>query len=663
MPDVTDAPAAKAKAKPKPKVTPLRPLEDLARQLDEPPIAAAPGGDGGAPPPPPPEPDAMGPAEPGGRPSRDRPRGEIWRGCPVKPLGVNGATYYYLDIHGQLRAIAKHDAQSILMLFGHHIPKLCHHFPVWTKGDMDGPMMRKPDRFDQTSAAMVMIAACSEHSLFDPENAVRGVGAWTDDDGQLIYHMGDRLSIAGVDGEPTTHQGRIYPACPAIPHPAAPAKGTDPAAGVLDVLQTWTWRRPDIDPMILLGFVAAQAMGGALDWRPTGWVTGGPGTGKSALQRALLLLAGGEKGLIQSTDATARGIASLLGQSTLPVALDELEPGDKDSAKERDIIQTARVASSGGRWARGSSDQKGSTGQLRSTFLFSSILVPGVLKSQDLQRIVLLNLDPFPEGSTPPSMRAETWRKRGAELRHLLITRWPSWRARLDLWREAFGAHAIEGRNADNWATLMALAQMLRAEALPTAEELAGWTAKVARHIKADLGDLGSDADEVLVHLLTQTLDKHMRGEQWTVGQWVMVAAGSPAAPPGLLGDFAQGLEGQTARAKRANEVLARACIKVVSDGKRPPTLFVGNAPVQPLKELFRDSPWAGGAWKQSLERVKGATLPKTGRTLAGVATRGVEVPLASIPGLMMAEDAPGIARTQAAPAASPAPDGMEDFA
>ena len=612
---------------------PIRPLDALAADLDaaaeagEPPIPPnpAPGADPG--------PDAMPPAEPGGPASRDRPRGEIWKGSPVRPMGVNGAVYWYLDVHGQLRGLTKHDAQNIMMLFGRQIPKLCWHFPKWVGEGED--RKRKPDHFDHQTATVAMIQACSEQGLFDPEGAVRGVGAWEDDDGNLVYHTGDHLWVAGERRETGGHDRRIYPAAPAIPHPAETVK--DPVAIVRalhDTVSTWSWDRPDLDPFIVMGLFGVQAMGGALAWRPAFWVSGGAGSGKSALQKLMLLLHGGERGLIQSTDATARGIASLLGQSTLPVALDELEPGDAGSTKERAIIETARVAASGGRWARGSSDQKGSTGQLRSTFLFSSILVPGVLKTQDLQRIILLSLNPLAPGSIPPDLRAETWRGRGAALKRLIIDRWATWGQRLELWREACAAQGVTGRDADNWATTLAMAQMIQSAEMPQADDLTGWCTKAAKAIRSSRSEAGNDADEVLMHLMTQRIDVFRKGQMYTVAQWLMVAAGAPDAPGGLLDGYATDDAGREARAKTANQLIAPYMLRIIREAGQEPRLFVGNAKAQPILDLFRDTQWAGGAWSQSLGRVKGARPSAVSRTLAGVASRGVEVPLSSMPGL-----------------------------
>lgn len=636
-PAMNTPPAAKAE-KPKAKVTPIRPLDALADELENAPVAAGPAprpGDG-LDPPDPGQDEALPPAEPGGPPSKDRPRGEIWKGCPVRVLGMHGGTIYLLDVLGQLRGLAKLEGTEMMKLFGHRFPALCYHFPQWSKGD---PPTRVKGKFDVYGIASAISMAAAERGIFDPEGAVRGVGAWSDDDGRLVYHLGDRLVIGGEEHPPTTHQARIYPAQPPIPHPAEDVRdGADPYSDLIAALETWSWARPEIDPMIMAGTFAVQAFGGALDWRPAAWITGGAGSGKSALQKLFLHLHGGEKGLVQSTDPTARGIAAQLGQSTLPVALDELEPGDTGSQKERAIIETARVAASGGRWMRGSSDQKGSSGQLRSTFLFSSILIPGVLKSQDRQRMIILNLLPIPEGAKPPSLRADTWRARGARIKRLLIDRWPTWAARLDLWREALAEEGISGRNGDNWATTLAMACMMRQAALPAADELKGWAVKIAAHIAVDLGELGNDADEVLVHLLGKLIDPFRRGEQYTIAQWVQVAAESPNAPRALCGAADSVLEAdadeRARRAKVANDQLAKLLMRVVQHGDGP-HLFVGNGKFPGILDLFRDTQWAGGAWSQSLARVKGAQPGKVSRTLAGQATRGIEIPLAAIPGLL----------------------------
>ena len=81
------------------------PLSKLAQQLanageppQEPPSASRPPDPADRPPPPP-------------RRGSGRPRGEIWEGCPVVPLGVFGAESFYIDVLGQLLDLRVHQAR------------------------------------------------------------------------------------------------------------------------------------------------------------------------------------------------------------------------------------------------------------------------------------------------------------------------------------------------------------------------------------------------------------------------------------------------------------------------------------------------------------------------------------------------------------------------
>lgn len=670
-------------------VTPIRPLDRLADDLDNAPTVAGPTppdddwmpdysqqasenpGDGLDPPDDDPRDDQPdpddAPADQGGhRRGGDRPRGEIWKGCPVKPLGYLGATYYYLDPLGQLRGLTKHDAQNIMMLFAGKLPRLYFAFPkmVASKG---GGVYRKPEHFEHQLACSAMITACGERGLFNPEGAVRGVGAWTDDDGNLVYHTGDKILIGTEALEPAMHDGKIYPAYPAIPHPAAPPKDAakdDAAQHLLDTADTWAWERPDIDPYLLLGIFGVQAIGGALAWRPTVWVAAERGAGKSSLQELLKHLHG-PKGLIQSTDTTKSGITSQIGHSSLPVALDELEPSDAGSGKEKAIIDLMRIASSGGQWFRGSADQKGASGNVYSSFMASSILIPGALTAADRSRMIIMSLKTLPESTPPLKLRAETWRKRGAAIKRALIDRWPTWQIRYDLWREALEPHKISGRNADNYATVLAMAQMAQSAELPTAEELTGWAAKVAAHVRSGLDEIGSDATDIITHLLSQQFDPFRRGERLTIAAWIKAAGWRPRAgrrlfaTSGQTDDYVGDLEDKGTiadHAKKANLSLSAVGLRVIGTPEAP-ELFIATAQLQGLKDLFERSAWNNGGWSQSLKRVKGAYSPTNPRNLDGQQTKGTVIPFSSMPGLMAFDG--DLVRTEVEAAAPPT--GMED--
>lgn len=575
------------------------------------------------------KPDSPAPASGGGgRRSSGRPVGEIFEDCPVTPLGVRGDFCFYLDVLGQLRAVKKHEAQTIQSLFGHMIPRLCHNFPQW--GEKDGVPYKKPGKFEHNAASMAMYMAASERGVFNQDNTVRGVGAWTDDDGNLVYHMGDAVLIGGEMQKPGRIGKHIYPAYPAIPRPNDTDGAPDPAPDILRTLETWQWTQPDVHPFIALGMIATQMLCGALDWRPVFWLLGPAAAGKSSFQDLVDLLHG-DGGQVKTTDTTKSGITSKLGQSSLPVSIDELEPGDERSTKERDIIALARVAASGGEWFRGSADQTGVGGKVYSAFLFSSILIPGIMKTQDVQRLIRLELRAFERGSKAPKMDRRTWRARGARLKQLLIARWPSWSERLAIWRHELEVAGVTGRDADNWGTVLAMADMGSNEDLPDAAVTSSWARKIAFVANADREETTNDAEAMLLHLMAQPFDIYRRGELHTVAQWVMAAAGLPGAPHDLV-DGDQGLL-EHERRSRHNSKLAKAGLRVNGKGEDA-HLFIANQCIHGLNELFRGSQWHGGVWKQSAARIPGAEPTPNPLTLAGIRSRGYQVPIASIPGL-----------------------------
>tara|TARA_R110002111_G_scaffold262881_1_gene342676 strand:- start:16449 stop:18479 length:2031 start_codon:yes stop_codon:yes gene_type:complete len=596
---------------------------------------------------------------------RSRKRMEIFDDCPVTPLGIRGGHAYYLDVNGQLRAITKHDRETVLSLFGHMNERLSYNFPQW-KESKDGGFVRKPRAFDQAAAAWEMYAAASECGVFNPDNAVRGVGAWTDDDGQLIYHMGDSVLVGGEPQRPGRIGKKIYPAYPPIPHPDDSTTPTDPVPEILRTIETWNWAAPDVHPFITLGMVGVQMMGGALDWRPTFWLVAPASSGKSELQKMMKLLHG-DDGIVQTTDVTKSGITSKLGQSSLPVAVDELEPGDERSTKERDIIALARVAASGGEWFRGSADQTGVGGKVYSAFFFSSILIPGVMKTQDVQRLIRLELRPLKAGTAKLNMQARTWRARGARLKRMLIERWPTWAERMAAWRHALELAGVTGRDADNWGTVLAMADMCSQEDIATEDVMASWAAKIAFMANADREETVNDADAMLLHLMGQQYDPFRRGQQYNIAQWVMTAAKLPGAPDGLRSSMGEddGDVAMTRASDKANSMLANVGLRVQGAGENA-NVFIANQQIQQLKELFRNSDWAGGVWKQSASRVPGATPTPNPLTLAGIRSRGYLMPVKSIPGLtgfpMDRDRNATVVDGAQAPHGKPLPNDVDDF-
>ena len=584
--------------------------EDLRDQLENAPVVPPLDADQA-----PPEEDTPPPP----RRSDGRPYGEIWDGCPVTPLGVYGDVSYYLDVLGQLRAVKRHDNQMILHVFGHRNGLLSGHFPQFDKNGNPRPA----PVFDGTRASAIMMQACAERGVWSPTSRMRGAGCWLDDDARMIVHAGDAVLVKGEWKKPGVYGGKVYAAADPVPRPVDTITRPHAAEDLLGDLETWNWRRPEVDPQLVLGSACAQIVGGALDWRPVFWISGDASTGKSTLQALLLALHGGSDGLLQAADATEAGIRSVLGYSALPVAIDELEPDKDNPRKVKAVVELARRAASGAQIFRGSADHKGHQSTAYSCFLFSSILVPP-MPAQDRSRLVLLDLNPIPPGAPKMNLDRRRLRGIGAHLRRALLDGWPTWEERLALWRSALAEEGQTGRGADNYATVMALADMaLDPHQLPTSDTLQGWAKKLGHAVTEDAVEVGSNAEDMLVKLLSQPIDIWRRGRKHTVAEWLQFIARVPGAPDQLS---------EVSDVGAANKMLSPFGLRVKGRQDRA-ELFIANKPIEGLCELFRDTMWADGGWAQAARRLPGAK--QANLTLVGVASRGYYVPFRSIPGLL----------------------------
>lgn len=579
----------------------------------------------------------------------DTGKGQIWDGCPVKPLGVYGDTYFYLDVLGQLRGVDNHTADKMRSIFGGRVELLANRFPQFSK---DGSP--RPRKFDQNEAAAAMTLACTDKGVWSPTGRARGAGCWTDDDGNLIYHAGDAVLIDDEWLPPGVYDKKVYSAADPTPRPALKPSRDDPAAKALTMLESWNWRRPGIDAHLALGVVCAMILGGALEWRPATWITGDAATGKSEFQKWLRYIMGGEAGLLQAANTTEAGIRSVVGYSSLPVAIDEFEPDPDQPSKQKRVIELARLASSGGQILRGSTDQKGYQGNAYSCFLFSSILLPA-MPAQDRSRLIVLNLDRLPDDVEKLSLDPRVWRKVGEGLRKRLMDEWASWPTRLATWRAALAEHGQTGRAADNYGTVLALADMALGWDTAKAEVTNAWAKKLGAAIRDDTMEVGSNADDMIHHLMTQHHDAWRKGQRWMMSQFIMAAAVLPGAPENI---YPGNPHTREEKQNQMNSILVTFGLRVKGFGHEA-RLFLPNKSFKGLCDLFEGTVWANGVWSQAASRVQGAERTTSPLTLAGASSRGHWIPLTSISASLMAFPADGRAQE---PASRPLPPDTESM-
>ena len=540
--------------------------------------------------------------------------------APVKPLGLQGGNFYYIDANGQLRILSeqKHSRPGIASLFGKKNHLLRDYWPRWrwNKTEKDWELVG----WDLDKAMLALMAACSHRGVFTPDGRVRERGAWRADDGGLVLHCGDQLLGTGPARDPGEVERYVYPAAPATPHPhldRVPSGKGNPTEELYGQLKTWGWKR-SIDPVLLLGWIGAAMIGGALKWRPIVWIAGETASGKTTL----FDLVGGlfDNALLSVSDASAAAIWQRLGHSTLPVQFDEAEPTDRpeDNQKMDAIIKVARIAAAGGRLIRGGADHKAEEFVIQSCVMFSSVYARSLLP-QDRNRIALLELDKPPSSGKAPVVIPAVAREIGQKLMRRMIDAWPRWNEVLELYRAALREQGHTARGADLFGTLLAAHDVLLYDELPHPDSVEQLAQSLAPAMYGEADDDTPDQIKCLHHLL---------------GSAIPIGAPNRRA----VADLATAVVYDTGiDPVEAVRLLATHGIRVDKErdpqsGKQRWVFMVMNSHPE-LARLFFNTYWAGragasGGWVQALRRIPHAEASKRTYRFGALSGRCTILPL-----------------------------------
>lgn len=554
--------------------------------------------------------------------------------CPVKAVGTEGGVYYFLSALGELRAL-KADQVANKHIVGLFAPASDYLLEQWPRkkevktidqdtGEEKTEWIVTGWRTDDVS--MLLMDSAASLGVWNAREKVRGRGGWQADDGSLVLHAGDRVLLGGSWRRPGLYEGLVYPTQPASPRPAkaipdragalAPKlveylekRGAEAdehsSAGelLLELFKCWRFARPMVDPMLLLGWNAGAIYGGALDYRPLAWLTGDKATGKSALQKAIGLLHG--NGILQSPDATEAAVRQILGQQSLPVAIDEAE-ADEDNRKMLALVKLARLAAtSQGNILKGGQDHQGHEFRATSCFLFSSILIPPI-PPQDKSRLAVLEMEEIEAGAREPPLDKRELAELGAIVRRTMAERWPMWPARLAAFRNAMidvGGH--QGRVADQFGSLLAAAHLLQFEEAPSAGYLEAWGHKLSLGQLTEVNDNTAESDRCIGYMVTKQVQLGRGGERRQVSEWLLDCIKRPDTGRGFVDDT------DSAEIRRkAREAIGRLGLRIVEATSKgvPGVVYVAVASEhQGLAELFQGSRWGASVWAQALRRAKGA--------------------------------------------------------
>lgn len=405
--------------------------------------------------------------------------------CPVVPLGKNKDVFFFLNTLGEVHTLAANAGKGhIDALFAGRGLYLCWAWPRWVAPKKDDGEWQV-NNWAAEDARTDLFAACAFSGTFELEDRVRGRGAWRDDDGSLIFHAGDAVWIGGKWKPPGAHGRFIYPGRPKIGRPIerleAAGEGS-PGDLLLQALQSWNWDRGELDARLALGWLMTALVGGALEQRPSIFVTGTEGSGKSTLLTLLQWVMNGA--LLKTGNTTQAGIYQKIQQDSIAVIVDEM--ADKEDTRNADkILELARVAYSGDNMNRGGKDGVGVEFQVRSSFMFSSIGEPA-MDAQDASRMAKLMMrERVTPGQARPAdildalglRKAETAQAIGRHLLRRMFHWFKRWDELRGVMREMLLAAGHVDRSADTFGALAAGCHVALCDEMPTPGELEQWAA------------------------------------------------------------------------------------------------------------------------------------------------------------------------------------------
>lgn len=573
-------------------------------------------------------------------------------GCPVQPLGISSnldgsQKCYYLDKLGQIVGLEsgnRHGKNAMIALFGEDSWWLEHAFPKWSEPKFEGRganrvMVQESQviGFDQAEASEALIIECTRRGIFDPAGRLRGRGAHALPGGGLVLHLGDTLAALRprANGElkkleyheTGLHERFVYPAAAPIPRPAAQSVPPRAARALLELIRTWNWKRPLLDARLLLGGIGLGFICGAVDWRSNIWITGGRGCGKSQLNgpHGIVSLTFGDA-KFRTANTTGAAIRQSLKNATLPVMIDEAEPS-ADNRKISELLDLARIASSGDVATRGGQDHNAHEFTLQSSFWFSSINIPP-LEGSDASRLAILQLKPFAQGTKKPDFKKHDFAQYGRELQRRMIDAWPWLNDVLMSYHDALSARGYDSRACDQFSTLLACAHALLEDDPWHPAEIDELLNDIMPHRLAEVSEAASDEETCINTLLTAHVQPRGRDTRDAVSELIGRVVAKARAPGGDLDDDGAdyieqiGLKVVQPRWTPATgdkpgrwgcERYAPTRSRIDAAGEAPAYLAVAATTHVELGKIYAGTKWQGGVWKQTLGRIEGA------REVAGV--------------------------------------------
>lgn len=531
----------------------------------------------------------------------------------VIPLGFNGSSYFYY-------ATEKNEVCE-LTASAHTRAELCGMASAASYWEVKFQHCIGKGGLSWAQVADHLTSACRQIGRFDPA-IVRGRGAWLENETPVL-HVGDSLIVDGqrrslrFPGSVHVYQGGL----PMLREIASPLETRD-AHWLVKVCKLLRWEMP-ASGTLFAGWIVIAPICGALEWRPSVWLSGGAGAGKTWIMDNIVSVCLSKIALYVAGNTTEPGIRRALQSDARPVIFDEAERDSAAAAARMDaIFGYQRVASSESSVEILKGDNP--SGQAKSykprtCFLFQSINT-GLTKKSDESRTTILALRDrsIDADISFDDLAALTAEKITPEFSAGLISRSvsmiPVIRENAKIFSQAVAAHLKSRRFGDQLGTLLAGAYSLHSSELVSYEKA---LEIVSREEWTEQAPAEEEKDEY--RLLRYILSAKLK-------------IGSNEMPVARLIEAAHGFEARDGLPDQnlAMRTLNEAGIKYGSHQNISGVFFSTNHPS--LKRLLSGTEW-DAAWSRSLGRIVGAVSGKEIQARFGLGhkSRATFIPLSII--------------------------------
>jgi hypothetical protein len=550
------------------------------------------------------------------RPQRIKAGEILGEDCPVRALGHNDSTFYFCDPVGQVRAMRSGEMtpNGLIGLFMGDVKWLERECPT----DSERKRSKGTDRttWHNPTAVQRLVSACRREGFFDPQEQTRGPGIWPFNaellvgedfagSDQLVIHAGSEVGLAWFeDGKVLIEWENagvkigdfVYPAFAPTARPGDVAATDEEVEAFLAMLDRWNWRDGASAKWLAFGFIATCFMPAAMPFRPTGYVQGRSGCGKSSfMQLAQYLI--GDRALKYDNGTAARVREDFAKRNDVrTVIINEAEVSE-DNKRILDLIEMARYVYTPGEGKYGRGGSGGSKSAINANFLFVAVEPPPLLP-QDANRIAMLRLGPL--SANAEQMEAfeiempALGRALGPKLARRMLEVWPLFPSTLSLFRKGLMAHRHSQRTANTFGVLLSAAHLIRFGAVPDDSDVQEWASSLDAKLLASRDISGSTERNCLLHLVTHRVGPYRSGELAPLGEYVRKA-----------------LWGEPSDAASNNKVIrgyGLAVVKVKLKGQTKPSRYVAvSNKHQGLMEIFRGSQWGKGGHVETLRMLRGA--------------------------------------------------------